>query len=59
MTEGPGDVNGALVEERWVLTKYEGDLTEADIASGEHTPVETITIVNDEVTVETHQKEEN
>lgn len=58
MTQGPGDTNGALVEERWVLTKYEGELSYEDIASGEHEPVETIVIVNDEV-VERTVKEDN
>ena len=57
MTE-PGDITGALIEERAELAKYEGDLTEEDIASGQHEPVETITIVNGEV-VEKWVKEDN
>jgi hypothetical protein len=49
MTEVPGDENGALIEERVVLAKFDGDLTQEEIDTGEHDPVETITIVNGEV----------
>jgi hypothetical protein len=54
----PIDENTPLIEERAVLAKYDGDLTEEDIASGEHEPVETITIVDGEI-VEHWVKEDN
>lgn len=54
----PIDENTPLIEERAVLSKYDGDLTEADIASGAHEPVETITIVDGEI-VEHWVKEDN
>lgn len=57
MTTGPGDENTPLIEERAVLAKYDGDLTEEQIASGAHEPVETITIVDGEI-VEHWVKEE-
>jgi len=53
----PIDENTPLIEERAVLAKYDGDLTEEDIASGQHEPVETITIVDGEI-VEHWIKEE-